>query len=64
MEHAMTTKKKAAKAEEAKDVEGQGYLLDPVLAKQMTRDRQKDLERSTAERARQKEARPNKQHQG
>ena len=60
----MSKKPKTVKVDDAKDVAGQGYLLDPVLARQMTRDRQKDLERSTAERARQKEARPNKQHQG
>jgi hypothetical protein len=60
----MSTKKTTKPAEPVEDVEGQGYLLDPVLARQLTHDRQKDLERSTAERARQKEARPNKQHQG
>ena len=60
----MSTKKTTKPTDEAQDVEGQGYLLDPVLARQMTHDRQKDMERSTAERARQKEARPNKQHQG
>ena len=60
----MSTKQTTKKPDEVKDVEGQGYLLDPVLARQMTHDRQKDMERSTAERARQKEARPNKQHQG
>ena len=59
----MSTKKTTKAAEDAKDVEGQG-LLDPILARQLTHDRTKDMERSTAERARQKEARPNKQHQG
>jgi hypothetical protein len=60
----MMTTKKTTKATEptpdVEDVEGQGYLLDPVLASQMTHDRQRDMEKSTAERARQKEARPNK----
>ncbi len=59
----MTTKKATELPQEGQDVEGQGYLLDPVMARQITHDRQKDLERSTAERARQKEARPNKQRQ-
>lgn len=59
----MTTKKSTEVPAESQDVEGQGYLLDPVLARQMTHDRQRDMERSTAERARQKEARPNKQRQ-
>ena len=59
----MATKKSTKQPQEHQDVEGQGYLLDPVLARQLTHDRQKDMERSTAERARQKEARPNKQHQ-
>lgn len=63
----MTTKKTTTKATQppadGEDVEGQGYLLDPVLAKQMTHDRQRDMEKSTAERARQKEARPNKSNQ-
>ena len=36
----------------------------PSSPRQMTHDRPRDMERSTAERARQKEARPNKQHQG
>ena len=59
----MATKKAKELPHEGQDVEGQGYLLDPVMARQITHDRQKDLERSTAERARQKEARPNKQRQ-
>ncbi|HVQ21808.1 MAG TPA: hypothetical protein VMT36_00925 [Candidatus Saccharimonadia bacterium] len=59
----MTTKKATKAPVENQDVEGQGYLLDPVMARQITHDRQKDMERSTAERARQKEARPNKQRQ-
>ena len=60
----MTTKKTTKPPEDTgHDVEGQGYLLDPVMARQITHDRQKDMERSTAERARQKEARPNKQRQ-
>jgi hypothetical protein len=59
----MSTKKAAKPTDDAKDVEGQG-LLDPILARQLTHDRTKDMERSQAERARQKEARPNKQHQG
>jgi hypothetical protein len=58
----MTTKKSTKLPAEGQDVEGQG-LLDPVMARQITHDRQRDLERSTAERARQKEARPNKQQQ-
>jgi len=59
----MGTKKAAQPIEDDKDVEGQGYLLDPVLARQMSSDRQRDVERTMAERSRQKEARPNKQHQ-
>ena len=45
------------------DVEGHGYMLDPIMARQLSRDRSAELERTTRERARQKEARPNKQHQ-
>ena len=58
----MTTKKAQPK-DEAQDVEGHGYLLDPITARQMSRDRSAELERASRERARQKEARPNKQHQ-
>jgi hypothetical protein len=59
----MSTKEPKKQPDKAADVEGQGYLMDPMLARQMTHDRTKDLERSAGERARQKEARPNKQHQ-
>ena len=45
------------------DVEGHGYMLDPIMARQMSRDRSAELERASRDRARQKEARPNKQHQ-
>ena len=59
------TKKKAGKASTSQpDVEGQGYLLDPLLASRLTEDRTKAIERSMAERAHQKEARPNKPRQG
>jgi hypothetical protein len=54
---------KATKATEAQDVEGQGYLLDPVMASRLSQDRTKAVERSMAERAVQKEARPNKPRQ-
>lgn len=57
----MTTKKSKDVPGGSQDVEGQGYLLDPIMARQIAHDRQKDMERSTAERARRKEARPNKQ---
>jgi hypothetical protein len=49
---------------ETKDVEGHSFLIDPHSARQVSRDRSADLERAVRERARQKEARPNKQHQG
>lgn len=52
------------KATETLDVEGQGYLLDPVMAARLTQDRTKAIERSMAERSVKKEARPNKPHQG
>ena len=38
-------------------------MLDPIMARQMSRDRSAEVERASRERARQKEARPNKQHQ-
>ena len=61
----MTTKKPAEpKATETQDVEGQGYLLDPLMASRLTQDRTKAVERSMAERSIKKEARPNKPHQG
>jgi len=62
----MSTKQpaKPTKSTETLDVEGQGYLLDPVLASRMTQDRTKAIERSMAERSVKKEARPNKPHQG
>jgi hypothetical protein len=50
-------------APKAEDVEGHGYMLDPIMARQLSRDRSAELERASRERARQKEARPNKQHQ-
>jgi hypothetical protein len=50
-------------APQSEDVEGHGFMLDPIMARQMSRDRSAELERSSRERARQKEARPNKQHQ-
>lgn len=56
-------KKPAEQPEQIKDVEGHGYMLDPIMARQMSRDRSAELERASRERARQKEARPNKQHQ-
>ena len=52
------------KAAETKDVEGHSFLIDPHSARQVSRDRSADLERALRERARAKEARPNKQHQG
>jgi hypothetical protein len=52
------------KTTETLDVEGQGYLLDPVMASRLTQDRTKAIERSMAERSVKKEARPNKPHQG
>jgi hypothetical protein len=52
------------RAAEAQDVEGQGYLLDPLMASRLTQDRTKAVERSMAERSIKKEARPNKPHQG
>ena len=48
---------------QTEDVEGHGYMLDPIMARQMSRDRSAELERASRDRARQKEARPNKQHQ-
>jgi hypothetical protein len=51
-------------ADETKDVEGHSFLIDPHSARQVSRDRSADLERAVRERARAKEARPNKQHQG
>ncbi|HVQ22573.1 MAG TPA: hypothetical protein VMT36_04825 [Candidatus Saccharimonadia bacterium] len=50
-------------APKSEDVEGHGYMLDPIMARQMSRDRSAEVERASRERARQKEARPNKQHQ-
>ena len=55
-----TKKAKQAPASETQDVEGQGYLLDPLMASRLTQDRTKAIERSVAERAVRKEARPNK----
>lgn len=59
----MSTKRAEKPADESADVEGHGYLLDPIIARQMSRDRSAEIERAARERARQKEARPNKQHQ-
>jgi hypothetical protein len=59
----MSTKRTKKPAEGTADVEGHGYLLDSITARQMSRDRSTELERVARERARQKEARPNKQHQ-
>ncbi|KRT62963.1 MAG: hypothetical protein XU10_C0017G0006 [Chloroflexi bacterium CSP1-4] len=59
----MSTKRPEKPADDAEDVEGHGYLLDPIIARQMSRDRSAEIERAARERARQKEARPNKQHQ-
>lgn len=59
----MSTKRPDKPADDAADVEGHGYLLDPIIARQMSRDRSAELERSARDRARQKEARPNKLHQ-
>ncbi|HEX5147673.1 MAG TPA: hypothetical protein VFW02_01240 [Candidatus Limnocylindrales bacterium] len=58
------TKATETKATETLDVEGQGYLLDPLMASRLTQDRTKAVERSMAERSIKKEARPNKPHQG
>ncbi|MGH2407216.1 MAG: hypothetical protein ACRDF7_03940 [Candidatus Limnocylindrales bacterium] len=52
------------KTAETKDVEGHSFLIDPHSARQVSRDRSAELERAVRERARAKEARPNKQHQG
>jgi hypothetical protein len=52
------------RATETKDTEGQSFLVDPHSARQVSRDRSAELERAARDRARQKEARPNKQHQG
>ncbi|MFI5254924.1 MAG: hypothetical protein ACHQ15_05660 [Candidatus Limnocylindrales bacterium] len=49
--------------DKAPDVEGQGFLLDPTAGRHTIHDRTKDLERSPGERARHKEARPNREHQ-
>jgi hypothetical protein len=46
-----------------KDVDGHSFLIDPHSARQVSRDRSAEVERQARERARQKEARPNKQHQ-
>jgi hypothetical protein len=51
------------RATETKDVEGHSFLIDPHSARQVSRDRSAEVERQARERARQKEARPNKQHQ-
>ena len=60
----MTKKQpQSPKTTEPLDVEGQGYLLDPMLASRLTQDRTKAVERSMAERAVRKEARPNKPRQ-
>jgi hypothetical protein len=64
-EPTMTKKQpEQTKPTETLDVEGQGYLLDPVMATRLTQDRTKAVERSMAERSVKKEARPNKPHQG
>jgi len=60
--HPRATEAKDAK-DETKDVEGQSFLIDPHSARQVSRDRSAEVERQARERARQKEARPNKQHQ-
>ena len=57
------TKKQPTDAPDLLDVEGQGYLLDPVMAARLTQDRTKAVERSMAERSVRKEARPNKRRQ-
>jgi hypothetical protein len=58
----MTTKQQTT-TPETFDVEGQGYLLDPMMAARLTQDRTKAVERSMAERSMRKEARPNKPRQ-
>jgi hypothetical protein len=64
-EQTMTKKQsEQTTATETLDVEGQGYLLDPMMATRLTQDRTKAVERSMAERSVKKEARPNKPHQG
>ena len=59
----MATKPAEQPDTQTDDVEGHVYMLDPIMARQMTRDRSAEVERASRERARQKEARPNKQHQ-
>ena len=59
----MAKKPAEPKAPQGDDVEGHGYMLDPIMARQLSRDRSAEMERASRERARQKEARPNKQHQ-
>lgn len=56
-------KKPAEQPPQSDDVEGHGYMLDPIMARQLSRDRSAEVERASRDRARQKEARPNKQHQ-
>jgi hypothetical protein len=56
-------KKPAEQPAPENDVEGHGYMLDPIMARQLSRDRSAEVERASRDRARQKEARPNKQHQ-
>ncbi len=60
----MSTKEEPEKKpDKAADVEGQGLLVDPTLARHLGHSRTKDLERSAGERIRHKETRPNRQHQ-
>ena len=59
----MKTEQPKTQPTESADVEGQGFLLHPTLTRHAGHERTKDPERSAGERARQKEARPNRQHQ-
>lgn len=58
----MSTKQPKKQPDKTTDVEGQSFMIDPAATRQMTHGRVKDLERSPGERARHKEARPNRQH--
>ena len=58
------SRKPKGEAKETQDVEGHNFLIDPHSALALSRARSAEAERTARERARQKEARPNKQHQG
>ncbi|HET7676803.1 MAG TPA: hypothetical protein VFK38_03050 [Candidatus Limnocylindrales bacterium] len=57
----LTSRPKAAPDD---DTEGHAFLLDPTTARQLARERGASLEREARERARRKEARPNRQQPG